>query len=412
MTKEYVGLIERAIDYEEVKRLMIDLVATPSPQTDLLEAEPQVIEFIKKAVEPRLRDFGIDNIRYDDMGNLVARYGDNRSGRRLLFVTHAMNHPPASMPSPYEAKVIDGKKHGLPGEAVLGRGLCEQKAGMAAMLTAIKAIVAAKIPIEGELLFLTCTSGETGKHDALRNLIQTENISADMGLIDGCSLKIRLGNRGRQDVFITVRGAVSHSGSPHKGANAITGAQRVLKKVLSEVKLPEPHPDLGPCTLTCTHIRSFPDATHTVQGECELTFDRRLLPSEDPDEAFQEIKAIAKSVEQEPDPASGESFEVEVVQGPFMYPSLVSEDSDIVRLIRKSSKAILGNEPDTHYGKSAFDQGYLNHLGIETANYGPGEDDFAHTDFDMVSVDRTRDGAKVMAMMVCNYLARSAMSAE
>ncbi|MCG8504962.1 MAG: hypothetical protein MI755_10180, partial [Sphingomonadales bacterium] len=84
---------------------------------------------------------------------------------------------------------------------------------------------------------------------------------------------------------------------------------------------------------------------------------------------------------------------------------LVDEDSDIVRLIKRSSQATLGHEPETHFGQSAFDQGYLNHLGIQTANYGPGEDAFAHTDLDMASVERTRDGAKVMAMMLCEHLA-------
>lgn len=405
MSEQYAAAIESQINYETVKRLMIELVEKPSPQTDLMEEEPQVREFIRTAVEPRLLSYGVTDIRYDSMGNLVARYGENQTGRRLMLVTHAMNHPPATMPDPYVGKVIDGAPHGLPGEAILGRGLCEQKAGMAAMLTALKTVIASDIPIDGQILFLCCTSGETGKHDALRTLIEEEGLSADMGLIDGCSLKIRLGNRGRQDIFITVHGEVSHSGSPKTGANAVSGAQLVLDRVLKEAKLPEPHPDLGACTLTCTHIRSFPDATHTVQGSCELTLDRRLLPGEDPDVVFAEIAGIAKSVEQIPDPVSGKHFRVEVTRGPFMYPSLVGEDSDIVRLIKRSSQAILGHEPETHFGQSAFDQGYLNHLGIQTANYGPGEDEFAHTDLDMASVERTRDGAKVMAMMLCEHLA-------
>ena len=405
MTQDYAAAIDAAIDQEAIKQLMIELVEAPSPQTELMEDEPQVREFIKTMVEPRLRSYGVSDIRYDSMGNLVARYGENRSGRRLMLVTHAMNHPAATMPDPYVGKVIDGREHGLPGEAILGRGLCEQKAGMAAMLSAVKTVVGSQVPIEGQILFLCCTSGETGKHDALRTLIDEEELDADMGLIDGCSLKIRLGNRGRQDIFITVHGAVSHSGSPGSGANAISGAQVVLDRVLTQASLPEPHPDLGPCTLTCTHIRSFPDATHTVQGTCELTLDRRLLPGEDPDTVFDEIAAIARSAEDAADPVSGKPFRVEVTRGPFMYPSLVSEDSGVVQLIKRASKAMLTHEPETHFGQSAFDQGYLNHLGIQTANYGPGEDAFAHTDLDMASVDRTRDGAKVMAMMLYQHLA-------
>lgn len=394
----------RAIDREAAAAMMIGLVEVPSPQTERLEDEPQVKAFIREAVEPRLRSFGITDIRYDSMGNLAARVGEGRSGRRMMLVTHAMNHPAATMPDPYVGKRIDGREHGLPGEAVLGRGLCEQKADMAAMLLAVEGLMNSGTQIAGELLFLCCTSGETGKHDALRNVIEELGLDADIGLIGGNSLQIRLGNRGRLDIFMRVQGEVCHSGSPHLGANAITGAMRVMDAVLTQARLPEPHPDVGACTMTFTHVRSFPDATHTLQGEVRLTLDRRLLPGEDPDVVFEEIAVIAREAATAPDPVSGRVFEVEVEKGPFMYPSLVAEDSEIVTLLRRASLRVLGYEPETHFGKSAFDQGYLNHIGIQTANYGPGEDVFAHTDRDMASIDRTRDGAAVIAASIHDYL--------
>ena len=65
---------------------------------------------------------------------------------------------------------------------------------------------------------------------------------------------------------------------------------------------------------------------------------------------------------------------------------------------------MLGEKPETFYSTAAFDQGYLNHMGIPCANYGCGEDHFAHTDSDCASVDRTRDAAKVMACMIADYL--------
>ena len=39
-----------------------------------------------------------------------------------------------------------------------------------------------------------------------------------------------------------------------------------------------------------------------------------------------------------------------------------------------------------------------------TANFGSGEQAFAHTDLDMASVDRTFDAAKVYAWMIASYL--------
>ena len=87
-----------------------------------------------------------------------------------------------------------------------------------------------------------------------------------------------------------------------------------------------------------------------------------------------------------------------------MYPHLVAEDSVIVTMISDASEAMLGYRPETHFGQSAFDQGYLNHIGIQTANYGPGEEQFAHTDYDMASIDRCVDSTKVFALIVCGYL--------
>ena len=87
-----------------------------------------------------------------------------------------------------------------------------------------------------------------------------------------------------------------------------------------------------------------------------------------------------------------------------MYPSLVTTESPVVRALLRASEAMLGRSAETYYSPSAFDQGYLNHVGIETANYGPGEDQYAHTDRDMASVERTADAAKVYAFMILDSL--------
>ena len=64
-----------------------------------------------------------------------------------------------------------------------------------------------------------------------------------------------------------------------------------------------------------------------------------------------------------------------------------------------------GVAPPLYYSPSAFDQVYLNHVGIATCNYGPGEYEFAHTDRDMASIDTTFDAAKVYAYLALRHLA-------
>ena len=346
---------------------------------------------------------GFADIRYDGMGNLISTVGAGTSGKSLMLITNAMNQPAATMPNAYAGDVTDGARFGLPGEVVLGKGASEQKANMAAMLVAMEAVLRGGYPLAGRLVHVCCVSGETGSHAAIRSVIEGEGVRADLAYLGGTSLMMTLGNRGRIDVFITVHGAPTHSSRPEDGANAITGAMEVIRR-LGEIKLDQVHPALGRQTLTVNRIRSFPESTHTIQASCELTIDRRLLPGEDPDAAFAEITAVAKSVEAWPDPASGKPFRVEVTLGPFMYPSLVATDAEVVQELFAASRLALGTEPATFYAPNAFDQGYLNHVGIPTVNWGPGEYKFAHTDFDLAAVDRVRDAALVFAALIMRRL--------
>jgi len=389
---------------DRVRTVFQELVRVPSPQTDALEDEPLLREFMRLALLPRMQALGLNDARLDAMGNLIAETGADRSGRSLMLVSHAMNQPPSTMSDPYGGKIIDATVHGLPGEAVLGKGASEQKGSMAAMLHAIEAVRAAGITIEGRLAFICCVSGETGKHDAIRHVVETEKVRADFAFVYGNSLKLQLGNRGRVDVKVIVHGTPAHSSRPDTGANAVTGAMEVLRRLAAAIPNDRKHPDLGTAWLTCNRLESFPKSTHTIQDRCEIGLDRRLLPDEDPEAAAGEIARVALTLDGWPDPVSGKPFRVEVQNGPVMYASLVSETAPVVQLLKNGCEAMLGKAPETFYGQSAHDQGYLNAAGIPAANFGSGEQDFAHTDLDMASVDKTFAAAKVYAWMIASHL--------
>lgn len=401
----FKATLELHLSRERCTELLLDLVRIPSPQTELLEAEPQLRHFIETGVAPRLRALGAQKLRYDKMGNLIAQFGNDAGERSVMLVTHAMNQPPATMANPYAGEVIDGSPWGLPGRAVRGRGASEQKGTMAAMLHALEAVKRAGIELHGRLTFVCCVSGETGREDAIRQVVDGEGVRADLAIVYGNGLKLQLGNRGRIDVTVSVHGKPSHSSRPAEGCNAITGAIEVARLLTSEIRFPGEHPQLGKAALTLNRIRSFPDATHTVQARCDISVDRRLLPGEDPLQAADDIERVAMRVHGATDPISGKPLQVTVERGPFMHPSLVTHDSLAVKEITKACRNMLGYVPDTTFGMSAFDQGYLNHVGIPTINFGPGEENLAHTDNDMASVERTFDAARVFACLIADYLA-------
>ena len=75
-------LIDKNLSYDEVKRLTVKLVQHASPQTRLLEAEPQVLALIKDVVMPELQQSGLKPF-IDKMGNLILPIkGRQPQGRR------------------------------------------------------------------------------------------------------------------------------------------------------------------------------------------------------------------------------------------------------------------------------------------------------------------------------------------
>ncbi len=383
-------LIEEKLRYEEVKRLLIKLVQTPSPQTELLEKEPQVLSLIREQVKPELEKSGIEPV-IDDEGNLLARIEGKGSAKSLLLVSYAMNAAPSTMENPYSGAVVDGAPYGLNGECVWGRGACEQKGSLAAMLSALKLVGECKTELPGALYFVTSAAGETGRHDSIAHVLEYGKVRADWGIIDGPP-EIQLGNKGRVDILVTVKGKQSHSSRPWEGVDAIDGAVKVFDRLRPLMPYPSErsHSELGRVSLAAMHIESFPKATHTIQSECRILFDRRLLPGDDPAEALRQLEAAIGNM----DP-----FKVEIHRRDFMYPSEVSKDAEVVKSLAQAIRVMLGREASYSYSTAANDTGLLNVKGIQAVNYGSRDIRFQHTDHDLVSVQSVFDAAKVFAFL-------------
>ena len=383
-------LIEKNLSYDEVKRLAIKLVQHPSPQTALLEAEPQVLALIRDIVKPELEQAGLRPL-IDGIGNLILHIKGRTRNDRLMLVGYAMNAAPSTMPNPYSGEIVDGAPYKLHGECVWGRGACEQKGSLAAMIAAIRFLGASKIEVPSDLYLIVSTAGETGRHDSLAYVLDHGRVEADWCIIDGPP-EIQLGNKGRIDVLVIVRGKQSHSSRPWEGINAVEGAMRVLDKLKPLMPYPEAkkHGSLGKVSLAVNSIESFPKATHTIQNECRIMFDRRLLPGDDPKKAVQQlVEAIGKI----------EPYEIEVQSKDFMYPSEVGKDAEVVRALEHGVRTVLNYEPQYTFSTAANDTGLFNFRGIQAINYGSRDIRFQHTDHDLVSLNDVFNAAKVFAFV-------------
>jgi acetylornithine deacetylase/succinyl-diaminopimelate desuccinylase-like protein len=386
-------IIDKNLSYDEVKRLLVKLVRHASPQTELLEAEPRVLALIRDVIKPELEQTGL-HPAIDGMGNLVLCVKGRGQSERLMLVAYAMNAAPSTMHDPYSGEIVEGTPYKLPGECVWGRGACEQKGSLAAMLAAMRFIGASKVELPGDLYFVVSTAGETGRHESLAHVLDHDRVEADWCIIDGPP-EIQLGNKGRVDVLVTIKGKQAHSSRPWEGINAIEGAVKVLEKLGRLMPHPETktHPELGKVSLTANAIESFPKATHTIQSECRIMFDRRLLPGDDPAKAVQQmVDAIGKI-----DP-----FEIAVQPRDFMYASEVGKDAEVVRSLEHGIRTMLGYEPQYSYSTAANDTGLFNARGVQAVNYGARDIRFQHTDHDLVSVDSVFNAAKVFAFLAAH----------
>jgi acetylornithine deacetylase len=383
-------LIEKNLSYDEVKRLTVKLVQHASPQTELLEAEPQVLTLIREVIKPELERSGLKPV-LDRMGNLIVHVKGRTRNERLLLVGYAMNAAPSTMQNPYSGEIVDGAPYKLDGECVWGRGACEQKGSLAAMMAAIKLVGASKVELPSDLYFVVSTAGETGRHDSLAFVLDHGSVEADWCVIDGPP-EIQLGNKGRVDVLVTVKGKQAHSSRPWEGINAIDGAMKVLDKLKPLMPYPEAksHPELGKVSLTPNAIESFPKATHTIQSECRIMFDRRLLPRDDPAHAIQQMKDSIGKIE---------PFEIDVAPRDFMYPSEVAKDAEVVRALEHAIRSMLGYEPQFSFSTAANDTGLFNFRGLQAINYGSRDIRFQHTDHDLVPVGNVFNAAKVFAFL-------------
>lgn len=395
--QEAFAIADRCARDEEIDALLVDVLRCPSPQTELLEADPQLRKFIADTIAPRLAELTGNSGAIDPMGNLIWRLGSatDETSKGFLLMGYAMTFPAASMEQPFSGMVVDGKLFGTASRCALGRGACEQKGALAGMMYAVAIVARAQLALRNPLTLAVSVAGETGRHDAAEFILQNDGITARSAIIGlGTSNRICLGNKGRIDVEIIVRGKSAHSSMPENGVNAVNGFCRVME-CLGRLSLGAGHPGLGRATLAVTQIRSGPEVIHTIPDVCRAVLDRRLLPGEDPDAAFVDIQDALRQVT---------GWSIEVTRGAFMYPSEVAKDCALAAATASASRELTKREAELFYSPAALDAGFFNHNGIEAIMFGPGDLRLAHTDQEAVSLQEVRDAAKIYAATALQML--------
>ena len=179
---------------------------------------------------------------------------------------------------------------------IYGRGSCDTKGSIAAMLTALLRIAGSgRRPAETEIIFAGLIDEENAQSGS-RALVE-KGFKADLAVIgEPTLLEVITAHKGDVWLRLDTRGKAAHGARPELGKNAIHEMARIvdlLETRYAEQLAKRPHPLLGRATINVGSIAGGTQP-NIVPAQCFITVDRRTLPGETELDVRREIKAILR----------------------------------------------------------------------------------------------------------------------
>jgi acetylornithine deacetylase/succinyl-diaminopimelate desuccinylase-like protein len=390
--------IEERIDQEylvdTLTRLMEIPTEVPLGTNTLMEPDdPKLVHYVQHALRPELRRLGAYDLIDAGRNNLVARIGEGTSGRSLLLLTYNVTQHHNLMADPFPGTIVNGREWGLDEPCAVGQGVSQNKAHQAAVLAVLKLLRDERVALSGRLYWGINNEGRSSHASSEMILAALGEKPEAAVLLTKTELGIQLGNRGRVDVIVTVRGKATHSSRPHLGLSAIDGANEVINRVRA-MKFSKQHPILGGQHAVVYQVVYSPLAPHTLPDTARLVVDRRLLPGDDLDEAVAEVRDAIGDLS---------PYQVTVERGVHMWPALVDPEAAIVQQLQAANRAVLGREARTYYAGGTYDAGGAASAGIPTVMFGASGGDWP-LGVDFVPLSQVLAEAKVVARLVLDTL--------
>jgi acetylornithine deacetylase/succinyl-diaminopimelate desuccinylase-like protein len=375
------------IDTGQLTDTLREALAIATPLDDAGEHDPRLRAFNESFVAPRLERLGA-RVTFDAIGNLNAYLGG--TGSPLMLVSYVMTHPAGTMLGAFEPQMVTADFGAGPEPAVRGRGACEQRAAMSAVLAALEAC--AGQVTHRPVIISSLLSGESGSHGAIASAVGSLERQPNAAVVAVCTNNtVIIGHKGRVDLHLRAIGRAAHSSSPQLGVNAAEAMVALLPGVLGARRDAPRHPALGAATVTLIDLQSGPKGSHTIPGYCTAALDARLLPGDDPTAVTAQLTTAA---------TAGEDAILEITQGNAMLPAQVPESAAIVQDIRGACARATGRPAPLRWFAASTDMGYLNSIGIPAVCFGPGDERLAHTDDDQVAVSQLAEAALVYAELI------------
>jgi len=348
------------VDESKLLSALKELIGIESVNPSLVQGgngEYKIAEHIGE----RLEKAGLE-VNYQRLGrnrqNVVAvMKGRGNGGRTLMLNGHTDTVGTAGMETPLLATYRDGK--------VYGRGAFDMKGGLAAMICAAESLKDKKTVLRGDLV-LAFVADEEYASIGTEELVK--EYAADAAIVtEPTNLDVIIAHRGFAWASVDVIGKAAHGSRYDIGVDAIAKAGKflvALEEMDTGFEGLEPHPLLGRPSVHASLIRGGAELS-TYPDHCRIDLERRTLPSESQQTVENELKSLIDQIA-----ANDNKFRAE--SNVFFYrPALeVSEDLDLVRVLREETRRVAGKEPNLIGAGWWTDAALLNDAGIPTVLFG------------------------------------------
>lgn len=369
-----------------------------------------------KLVQPRLEELGFEVEEYTEIEgrpNLVARLPGDGDGPTVLSSAHLdvvpVENPDAWPTDPFAAEITDGR--------IYGRGACDHKSPMAAMLGAVEALQEKDLTLAGDLVFVFDSNEERGGEHGMEYVVENADLDPDMGIY-ACTTSLSeeaakyfpgmgkdnifRANYGNQVYEVTVEGTIIHPQEPAETVGAGARLSRILpglQDYCEEVRSREDPLVWRPNA----RITTFESDGWAGRPAAEVTahVHRYYTPSEDPDEVYTEFEERVRSISAEE--GINEFVSVNLVND--LPPVEVPEDHPLVTTTSRAASIVRDRDPTvTGVPAQTGITWLVNEFEIPMVLFGFGNVNLHHSEPEWIAPEDVVDTTKAYALTYMDLL--------
>jgi putative selenium metabolism hydrolase len=377
---------------QDIYKFLRDMIKIPSTSCN----EENVVKRIKEEME----SLGFEEIKIDDMGNIMGRMG---SGHKVIAFDGHIDTVDVGNINNWDFDPFDGKEDE---DYIYGRGASDQEGGFASALYGAKFMKELNL-IEGYTIWVVATVQEEDC-DGLcwQHIIKEKVIEPDFVVsTEPTGLNIYRGQRGRMEIRVDVTGKSAHGSAPERGDNAIYK----MASIISELeKLNDDLRDdvfLGKGTLVVSEIFYTSPSRCAVPDSCSISIDRRLTLGEDEESAISEIKSLKSVIDSKANVYmyryDKPSYKGLVQDVPCYFPTWVlSEENKLCKDFTCAYKFLFNEEGVLNkWTFSTNGVAIMGMYGIPCIGFGPGREEEAHKANEKILKSELIKAAKMYALI-------------